>query len=40
VKKILDVPNLIEIQTQSYEKFLQKDEAPAKKRNGGLASGF
>ena len=22
IKKILDIPNLIEIQTQSYEKFL------------------
>ncbi len=27
VKKILDIPNLIEIQTISYEKFLQKDLA-------------
>ena len=27
VKKVLDIPNLIEIQTQSYEKFLQKELA-------------
>jgi len=25
VKKFLDIPNLIEIQTRSYEKFLQQD---------------
>ncbi len=40
VKKILDVPNLIEIQTQSYEKFLQKDEAPAKREMVGLQAAF
>ena len=35
VKKVLDIPNLIEIQTVSYEKFLQKDLAPAKRGNVG-----
>ncbi len=40
VKKILDIPNLIEIQTQSYEKFLQKDLQPAKRANVGLQSAF
>jgi len=40
VKKILDIPNLIEIQTTSYEKFLQKDLAPAKRRNVGLQGAF
>jgi len=40
VKKILEIPNLIEIQTQSYEKFLQKDIAPAKRGNFGLQGAF
>ena len=40
VKKILDIPNLIDIQTQSYEKFLQKEIAPAKRGNLGFARRF
>jgi len=40
VKKILDIPNLIDIQTQSYEKFLQKDTALAKRGNFGLQGAF
>jgi len=40
VKKILDIPNLIEIQTVSYEKFLQKDLAVAKRSNVGLQGAF
>ena len=40
VKKILDIPNLIDIQTQSYEKFLQKEIAPAKRDNLGLQGAF
>ena len=40
VKKILDIPNLIEIQTISYEKFLQKDLAAAKRSNVGLQGAF
>lgn len=40
VKKRLDIPNLIEIQTRSYEKFLQKDLPPAKRTNIGLQSAF
>lgn len=40
VKKILDIPNLIDIQTQSYEKFLQKEIAPAKRGNFGLQGAF
>jgi len=40
VKKILDVPNLIDIQTQSYEKFLQRDVAPAKRDHFGLQAAF
>ncbi len=40
VKKALDIPNLIEIQTQSYEKFLQKDLPPTKRANIGLQGAF
>ncbi|MFZ1035692.1 MAG: DNA-directed RNA polymerase subunit beta, partial [Smithella sp.] len=40
VKKILDIPNLIDIQTQSYEKFLQKEIAPARRDNLGLQGAF
>ena len=40
VKKALDIPNLIEIQTQSYEKFLQKDLPPTKRANLGLQGAF
>ena len=28
ITKIIDIPNLIDIQKQSYEKFLQKDLSP------------
>ena len=40
VKKIQDIPNLIEIQTRSYEKFLQADVPLAKRRNIGLQGAF
>ena len=40
VKKLLDIPNLIEIQTRSYEKFLQQELAPAKRGNSGLQGAF
>ncbi len=40
VKKVLDIPNLIEIQTASYEKFLQKDVAASQRGNFGLQSAF
>ncbi len=40
VKKFLDIPNLIEIQTRSYEKFLQQELAPAKRGNSGLQGAF
>jgi DNA-directed RNA polymerase subunit beta len=40
VKKALDIPNLIEIQTRSYEKFLQKDLPPTKRANIGLQGAF
>ncbi len=40
VKKLLDIPNLIEIQTRSYEKFLQQELAPIKRGNIGLQGAF
>jgi len=40
IKKMWDIPNLIDIQLKSYEKFLQKDVAPAKRVNSGLQGAF
>jgi DNA-directed RNA polymerase subunit beta len=40
IKKILDIPNLIDIQMKSYEKFLQKDVEPDKRGDWGLQSAF
>src|SRR6188474_1081876 len=40
IKKIIDIPNLIEIQRRSYEEFLQKDVAPEARRDQGLQAVF
>src|SRR3989337_272065 len=40
IKKVWDIPCLIDIQTKSYEKFLQKDVAPAKRANFGIQGAF
>ncbi len=40
IKKILDIPNLIDIQLQSYDKFLQWDVEPDKRKNYGLQGAF
>ena len=40
IKKIVDIPNLIDIQTMSYEKFLQKDTELEKRGNFGLQGAF
>ena len=40
IKKIVDIPNLIDIQTKSYKKFLQRDVEPAKRGNFGLQGAF
>jgi DNA-directed RNA polymerase subunit beta len=40
IKEIVDIPNLIEIQLDSYEKFLQKDIPPEKRDNVGLQAVF
>src|SRR5574339_30625 len=40
IKKIIDIPNLIEIQKRSYEEFLQKDVAPEARKDQGLQGVF
>jgi DNA-directed RNA polymerase beta subunit len=40
VPPILDIPNLIEIQKKSYEKFLQKDVLTDKREESGLQAAF
>jgi DNA-directed RNA polymerase subunit beta len=40
IRKILDIPNLIDIQTDSYRKFLQQDIDPDKRGNYGLRGAF
>ncbi|HXG51025.1 MAG TPA: DNA-directed RNA polymerase subunit beta [candidate division Zixibacteria bacterium] len=40
IKKIIDLPYLIEIQKNSYELFLQKDVPPAQRQNIGLQEVF
>ncbi|MBF5041174.1 DNA-directed RNA polymerase subunit beta [Aggregicoccus sp. 17bor-14] len=40
IGKIIDIPNLINIQKQSYEKFLQADIAPEKREDLGLQGVF
>src|SRR5574340_824844 len=40
IKKVWDIPNLIDIQIKSYEKFLQKDVPPAKRENFGIQGAF
>lgn len=40
VKSDFHIPNLIELQKKSYEKFLQKDVDPAKRSNQGLQAVF
>ena len=40
IGKIIDIPNLIDIQKQSYEKFLQKDIPLEKREDVGLQGVF
>jgi len=40
IKKIVDIPDLIDIQTKSYEKFLQRDIIPDERDNSGLQGTF
>ena len=39
IKTSIPIPNLIEIQKKSYEKFLQMDLLPAERDDAGLESG-
>jgi DNA-directed RNA polymerase subunit beta len=40
IKRVLEIPNLIDIQKKSYEKFLQKDVEQTKRGNYGLQGAF
>ena len=40
IAKVVDVPNLIEVQRVSYNRFLQADVAPAKRKSIGLQKVF
>jgi DNA-directed RNA polymerase subunit beta len=40
VPPILEIPNLIEIQKQSFERFLQTHVEPEKRENTGLQAVF
>ena len=40
IAKIIDIPNLIDIQKQSYEKFLQKDLPVEQREDVGLQGVF
>ncbi len=40
IANIIDIPNLIDMQKQSYERFLQKDVAPEQRQDIGLQGVF
>ena len=40
IGKTIDIPNLIEVQKHSYERFLQKDIQPEDREDAGLQSPF
>jgi DNA-directed RNA polymerase subunit beta len=40
IDKIVDIPNLIEMQKRSYERFLQKDVSPEERKEIGLQGAF
>jgi DNA-directed RNA polymerase subunit beta len=40
IKKVVDIPNLIEIQRRSYDEFLQKDSVIEDRKNVGLQAVF
>ena len=40
IEKIIDIPNLIEMQKQSYERFLQKDVPFEERKSIGLQGAF
>src|SRR5512136_2110343 len=40
IEKIMEIPNLIDVQRQSYEGFLQKDVSPEDRQEIGLQAVF
>ncbi len=40
IKKVLEIPNLIQMQKHSYERFLQKDVPPEQREEVGLQAAF
>jgi DNA-directed RNA polymerase subunit beta len=40
IQKIIDIPNLIDIQKHSYDKFLQADKSPEQREDTGLQGVF
>jgi DNA-directed RNA polymerase subunit beta len=40
IKRIIDIPNLIDIQNRSFERFLQADVSPEKREDVGLQAVF
>jgi DNA-directed RNA polymerase subunit beta len=40
IKRVVEIPNLIEIQRRSYEEFLQADVSPEERRDVGLQAVF
>jgi DNA-directed RNA polymerase subunit beta len=40
IGKTIDIPNLIEVQKHSYDRFLQKDVMPEERKDFGLQSPF
>ena len=36
IKTVVQIPNLIEIQKRSYDRFLQMDRLPAEREDAGL----
>src|SRR5436309_8751699 len=40
IQKIIDIPNLIDIQKHSYDKFLQADKGPEQRDDTGLQGVF
>ena len=40
IDKVIEIPNLIDMQKQSYERFLQKDVLPDEREDIGLQGAF
>ena len=40
IKKIVEIPNLIDIQQRSYDEFLQRDVSPESRADTGLQGVF